>query len=125
MVVADYQKPNWQIQTFGRSSESGVQAFYFPIISDQQENEFTGCDAKGGTRLVTVGEPGLPVEVARVDCVANHEHIRAAKKTLELLRNQSRDGRKRDVAVAVNATLERHQQPVVKKSMKCKRPLNR
>ena len=65
------------------------------------------------------------VETARVNRVANDEHVRAAKKTLELLRNQSRDGRKSDLAVAVNATLQRHHQPVVNNSMKHKRPVNR
>src|SRR5204862_4275777 len=112
-------------QTFGRSPESGVQALYFPIVSNQQKNKFAGRDAKRGTGLVTAGEPGLPVETARVNCVANDEHIRAAKKTLELLRNQSRHGRKSDLAVAVNATLQRHHQPVVKNSMKRERPVNR
>src|SRR5216684_2806386 len=124
MVVANYQKANRQIQTFGRSPEGGVQTLYFPIVSNQQKNKFAWRDAKRRTGLVSAGEPGLPIETARVDRVANDEHIGAAKKTLELLRNQSRDGGKSDLAVAVDATLQRHYQPVVKNSMKRKRPLN-
>src|SRR6266436_6395509 len=125
MVVANYQKANRQIQTFGRSPKSSVQALYFPIVSDQQKHKFARRETKRGASLVTAGEPGLPVETVRVDRVPNDDHIRAIKKTLELLRNQSRDGRKSDMAVAVNAALQRHHQPVVKNSMKRKRPVNR
>ena len=122
-IATCYQQAKWQVPIQFQRAKKLVQSLFFPIVPDQQKNEGIISKSERSARSIPASEAGRRIKASRVDGIRNENHIFTLKKRLELPGNKLRNSRQMDTRISVNATLQKHNEPVVKLAMQRKRPI--
>lgn len=116
-VAADNQEMDRQISRRGHGVKDGWQAFYLPIVADEQQQEVAWLQmaVQAGFRAPSRSHRGR--KLRGVDAIRNDVGVISVKKTRQLTSRAAGDRCQNDTRVRIDTAFETGEQPVVDAAM--------
>jgi len=122
IVAAHDEQAEGKVLQRGDRVQERCQPLTFPIVADQEQNEFGFRKLQNFAGLFTPAKAFGRVKTRQINCVGNHGDILPGKMRGKLARRPVRNSCQIDPRIAVDAVFQSHDKAVIQNAVEQQRP---